>query len=303
LLCFGWLEKGLSVSNLIEGFLGKSVEGKKSRIPAKLDYWQSATGLFLALFMWGHMFFVSSILVSKDFMYSVTKMFEGVSFIDGGNPFIVSVAVAIVLTIIIIHAVLGMRKFPANYRQYRAFRTHMKMMEHEDTTLWFIQAFTGFAMFFLASAHLFIMLTKPETIGPFGSADRMITDWMWPIYLLLLLAVEFHGSIGLYRLSVKWGWFEGSDAKVTRANLKKVKWAITAFFLILGLTTLAAYMKIGLEHRDHAGQRFQPTAMIIQHANSIIYSKNQNIDMNTETPFRALVARNFSGIHFQGKGV
>ncbi len=290
------------MSNLIEGFLGKSVEGKKSRMPAKLDYWQSATGLFLALFMWGHMFFVSSILVSKDFMYSVTKMFEGVSFIKGGNPFLVSIAVAIVTTIIVIHAGLAMRKFPANYRQYQAFRTHMGMMKHEDTTLWFIQAFTGFAMFFLASAHVFIMLTKPETIGPYGSADRMISEWMWPVYLLLLLAVEFHGSIGLYRLCVKWGWFEGEDAKVTRVKLKKVKWAITIFFLVLGLATLAAYMKIGLEHRDQAGQRYQPTAMTIKNIDSGIYSKNQNRDMNAETSFRTLVAMNFSGIHFQKKG-
>ncbi len=290
------------MSNLIEGFLGKSVEGRKSRMPAKLDYWQSATGLFLALFMWGHMFFVSSILISKDFMYSVTKMFEGVAFIKGGNPFLVSIAVAIVITIIIIHAGLGMRKFPANYRQYQAFRTHMKMIKHEDTTLWFIQVFTGFAMFFLASAHVFIMLTKPETIGPYGSSDRMISGWMWPIYLLLLLAVEFHGSIGLYRLCVKWGWFEGSDAKVTRAKLKKVKWAITIFFLVLGFATLAAYMKIGLEHRNQVGQRFHPTAMNIKSISSKTYSEDVNRGMNAETSFRALVARNFSGIHFQKKG-
>ena len=250
------------MSDLIEGFLGKSIGGRKSRIPAKLDYLQSATGLFLALFMWGHMFLVSSILVSKHFMYTVSRMFEGSFFIKGGNPFIVSVIVAIVILIIVIHAGLGMRKFPTNFRQYQIYRTHMKMMKHEDTTLWFIQAFTGFAMFFLASAHVFLMLTRPETIGPYGSSDRVLSGWMWPIYLLLLLAVEFHGSIGLYRLSVKWGWFEGTDAKATRIKLKKFKWAITIFFLVLGLATLAAYMKIGYEHRDQVGQRYHPVAQI-----------------------------------------
>lgn len=279
------------MSNLIEGFLGKSADGKKSRMPAKLDYWQSATGLFLALFMWGHMFFVSSILVSKDFMYSVTKMFEGVSFIKGGNPFLVTIAVAIVITIIVIHAALGMRKFPSNYRQYQAFKTHMGMMKHEDTTLWFIQAFTGFAMFFLASAHLFIMLTKPDTIGPYGSSDRMVSEWMWPIYLLLLLAVEFHGSIGLYRLCVKWGWFEGDNAKETRVKLKKVKWAITIFFLVLGFATLAAYIKIGLEHRDQAGQRYKPSAQV-QIMKNIKISDNMNYNVMS-----------FSGTSFQKKGV
>jgi fumarate reductase subunit C len=43
--------------------------GRKSRWPAKLDWLQSASGLVLGLFMWGHMFFVSSILLGKDAMW------------------------------------------------------------------------------------------------------------------------------------------------------------------------------------------------------------------------------------------
>ena len=102
-----------------------------------------------------------------------------------------------------------MRKFPINYRQFTTFRGHMKMMRHEDTTLWFWQVFTGFALFFLAAPHLYIMLTHPELIGPFESADRVWTGHYWPLYILLLFAVELHGGIGLYRLAVKWGWFAG----------------------------------------------------------------------------------------------
>ena len=77
--------------------------------------------------------------------------------------------------------------------------------------------------------------------------------------ILLLLAVEFHGGIGLYRLAVKWGWFESRDPNATRKRLKRLKWAITVFFLALGVATLAAYIKIGIEHRDHAGERYVPT--------------------------------------------
>ena len=253
-------QKGCRVSDLIEGFLGKSVEGKKSRLPAKLDYVQSATGLFLGLFMWGHMFFVSTILISKDFMYTVAKFFEGSMLFEEPKPGLVSIVVGFVFIVFIVHAAMGMRKLPSNFRQWQAYRTHMKMMKHDETSMWFIQAFTGFAMFFLGSAHLFLMLTQPGTIGPFGSGDRMLT--MWPFYLLLLFAVEFHGSIGLYRLCVKWGWFEGVDAKATRKTLKKVKWAITVFFLVLGLATLIAYLKIGMEHSDKAGEKYHPTTQI-----------------------------------------
>ena len=35
--------------------------------------------------------------------------------------------------------------------------------------------------------------------------------------------------------------------------LKRLKWAITIFFLTLGLLTLAAYMKLGHERRDREG--------------------------------------------------
>jgi fumarate reductase subunit C len=75
----------------------------------------------------------------------------------------------------------------------------------------------------------------------------------------MLFAVELHGGIGLYRLVVKWGWFEGRNPDATRAALKKLKWALTVFFLVLGLVTLGAYIKIGEAHADRAGERYVPT--------------------------------------------
>ena len=138
------------------------------------------------------------------------------------------------------------------------FASHRQMLRHEDTTLWWLQALTGFALFFLASVHLYQMLAHPGDIGPYESADRVWSGRWWPLYLVLLFAVELHGGVGLYRLAVKWGWFEGEDPNRTRALLKRLKWGITVFFLALGLLTLAAYMKIGHEHRDRAGERYVP---------------------------------------------
>jgi len=76
----------------------------------------------------------------------------------------------------------------------------------------------------------------------------------------MLLAVEFHGGIGLYRLAIKWGWFEGDDPRRSRARLVRVKWGLITFLLVLGLMSLGAYMKIGFEHADRAGERYQPSA-------------------------------------------
>ncbi len=42
------------MSDLVEGYLGKTEEGRKSRLPAKLDFIQSFTGGFLKLYLCGH---------------------------------------------------------------------------------------------------------------------------------------------------------------------------------------------------------------------------------------------------------
>jgi fumarate reductase subunit C len=231
----------------------------KSRWPARLDWVQSASGLVLGLFMWVHMFFVSSILISEDAMWAVARAFEGYFFFNRSFPGLVSALVGGVFALFICHAALALRKFPTNYRQYVSFRRTMREMRHEDTTLWFWQVFTGFALFFMASVHLYIMMTHPSRIGPYESADRVWTDLMWPLYLVMLLAVEMHGGIGLYRLCMKWGWFAGKDDVATRKRLKGLKWAITVFFLVLGLATLAAYIRIGIEHAPQYGQPYVPT--------------------------------------------
>jgi fumarate reductase subunit C len=173
----------------------------------------------------------------------------------------------VIFIIFITHAAMGMRKLPGSFKQYQVMKAHANNMGHDDTKLWFVQAFTGFAMFFLGSIHLYVIMTNSADIGPYASADRVWSEWMWPLYLLLLLAVELHGTIGLYRLAVKWGWFDGKDPKASRARLKAWKKILTIFFLVLGFATLAAYMKIGYENAQNGtvGQKYAPTAHIIEY--------------------------------------
>ena len=79
-------------ADLIAG-TGLDQKVRKSHWPARLDVLQSASGLFLGLFMWGHMAFVSSILISKDAMWRVTRMFEGQFFLGKSYPGIVAAIV------------------------------------------------------------------------------------------------------------------------------------------------------------------------------------------------------------------
>ena len=84
------------------------------RWPARLDFLQSATGLLLGLFMWVHMFFVATILLGKDVMWTVARMFEGY-FIFGRPVYgLVSALVATIATLFVVHAALAVRKLPAN---------------------------------------------------------------------------------------------------------------------------------------------------------------------------------------------
>ena len=201
-----------STQDVIAG-VGLADRPRKSRWPARMDLAQSLSGLALGLFMWGHMFFVSSILLGQDAMWTITKLFEGYFFLGKAYPGIVSVVVATVFALVIVHAFLAMRKFPANYQQYRTFMGHRKLMAHEDTTLWWVQAVTGFLLFFLAAVHLYQMLMHPGDIGPYESGDRVWSGRWWPLYLVMLLrgrAARRHRPVPP---RVKWGWFEGKDAE------------------------------------------------------------------------------------------
>jgi len=251
-----------SSNQLIAG-VGLARVTRKSRWPARLDRAQSGTGLLLALFMWGHMIFVSSILLGKDAMWTVTKMFEGYFFFGKPYPILVSFVVLGVIALLLAHAALAVRKFPINYRQWTTFVEHKKMLHHGDTTLWYWQVVTGFALFFIATPHLYVMLMHPDLIGPYGSADRVWTGSYWPLYIVLLLAVELHAGIGLYRLSVKWDWFGGADPAATRKKLKTFKWALTVFLLALGFASLAAYIKIGIAQveSNNVGKPYVPAAL------------------------------------------
>jgi fumarate reductase subunit C len=239
---------------------------KKSRIQARLDLAQSGTGLILGLFMWAHMLLVGSVILGKGSFNFVAKTLE-LSFLSDtghGYPIAVFFAVLTIFTLFIIHALLGVRKFPISWKQHRIMRDQMQMMNHTDTNLWYIQVVTGFLMFFLGSVHLYIMLTNPGNIGPYLSADRVVSGNMWFLYLILLICVELHATIGIYRLCMKWGWFAGKDARASRKKLKVLKNRLTIFFLSVGILALLVFIVIGINHRDRVGERYESHAAVVE---------------------------------------
>ena len=253
------MQNNNKIDLIIEGLLDKKVDGTKSRIPAKLDFYQSVSGLILAIFIKFHLIFVSSILISEEFMHKVDKILSGSLIVEGGDPaFIVGSAFTLFI-ILVFHAFLAIRKFPNSYSEHRNFVSHIKMFPHGDTKLWYVQIITGFILFFFVSIHLYQMMSEPSNIGPYLSSDRIWSDYAWVMYIILLIAVEFHATIGLYRLAVKWGWFNGKTYKAIRKKLKTVRNVIILFYLFLGILSLLTYMKIGYEHQDNYGQKYIST--------------------------------------------
>ncbi|KAA1194070.1 fumarate reductase cytochrome b subunit [Pseudohalioglobus sediminis] len=229
-----------------------------NRWPARLDLLQSLSGLLLVLFIWGHMFFESSILLGKDAMLWVTKMFEGEHLFGQPYPLLVSAAAAIVFLLIALHALLALRKFPASYRQYQRLNQHVGSIRHLDTTLWVVQVITGFLLFFLASVHLLVVMVQPDNIGPYASSDRIWSGRFWILYAFLLLVVHVHAGIGIYRLAMKWGPFSAATSGLWRGRIKLTVYCIVAFYLCLGTASLVTYMRIGAEHAPYAGERYDP---------------------------------------------
>jgi len=227
-------------------------------MPALLDRWQSITGLILGLFIIGHMFFTSSILFGKEIMYAETKLFEGSLFLDRPQPMLVGIAATIIFVIFVIHAGLAMRKFPYRWREYKVLKTHSAHMGHTDTILWMVQAVTGFGMFFLGSAHLWMMMSMPEKIGPYASSDRIYSDNMGFLYAWLIALVILHAMVGLYRLTVKWGFTLRTHPREGRARNKKLMWGAIIFFSLLAYSALGTYWQIGKEHRRNYGERYIP---------------------------------------------
>jgi fumarate reductase subunit C len=111
------------------------------------------------------------------------------------------------------------------------------------------------------------MAIDADWMGPYASADRIFSDNIWILYIILLISVELHATIGLYRLVVKWGWFEGDDYRKSRIRYKKIRNGIIAFYLILGIASLATYMKIGYHHKDNYGQKYHHSSALVVEIN------------------------------------
>jgi len=229
------------------------------RWAARFDRWQSLTGLALALFIWVHLTGDSSILIGPQAFTAVGHFWEGYPLLDRPYPILTALAGIGIAILIVAHAFLAMRKFPTSAKQWRIIHAQAREMRHGDTRMWLVQAWTGFAMFFLAPVHLYMVIARPDDIGPIVSAQRVVYDGFWVLYALLILAVVPHAAIGLYRLAVKWGVLPSRDPQRGRRRARAGAWSLMIVFTVLSLLALGQFVRIGLEHPRSAD--LAPAAM------------------------------------------
>ena len=229
---------------------------RRSPWDARLDVLQSASGLFLALVLTVHLLLVASILIGEPTFFRVVKSLE-LNF-DGvhGYPWVVSLIGLGIGGLIALHALIALRKFPQNWRQWQRLGVQLNTQVHRDTRLWVWQVLTGFAIFFFVPLHLWTMVLQPEAIDPWQSGARVRDFGMIWVYLPLLLMADLHAMIGVYRLAIKWGGI--SPAR--RQSLQRLKTGLSVLFISLGLLSLLALWRVAPPDSPEARQ---------QHANIV----------------------------------
>jgi len=221
------------------------------------------SGLILALFMWGHVVLVGSILTGERGFDWLATFLE--------DYYIAQPTVIAIFTLFLVHAVFAARKIPAQLRERKriielakglrnsgrekvATRTeHSPFRPHTESMLWIWQVRTGMIILVLGSFHL-ILLGLDVFTPLFGegygidSATSMarVSAGLWLPYGILLLCVEFHASVGLYRLAIKWG----ADLWLSRTAMHRIEQVILWLILFVGSVTLlvlAGWMSPPLE--------------------------------------------------------
>jgi len=198
------------------------------------------SGLFLALFMWGHMVLVGSILTGERGFDWMATMLE--------DYYIAQPTVLAIFLLFLVHAVLASRKIPAQLQERRQMiklgrdlKRSSGFDPHVESMLWIWQVRTGMVVLVLGSFHL--ILLGMDTLTPlFGervgiesvTSLARVQAGLWLPYAVLLVCVEFHASVGLYRLAVKWGLFSRLSRPILHAIERIILWA----FLGLGAVIL-----------------------------------------------------------------
>ncbi len=199
-----------------------------ARTETIMEVVQAGTGVALVGFMWSHVVLVSSVLLGSSVMNRLAGFLEETQLAYWGSP--------VVVLMFFVHAVLASRKIPFRMAERAAYTERVAELKHWDSITWGAQVVTGMMVLVLGAIHLWAILTDFPILAE-KSGARVHGRYLL-LYIPLLLAVEIHASVGLYRAAMKWG-------SLDRAALHRLGGLLTVFFLALGTATLVALWRLG----------------------------------------------------------
>jgi fumarate reductase subunit C len=188
--------------------------------------------------MWGHMLLVGSILLGNRGFDWMALQLE--------HYYIAQPTVLAIFAIFIVHAVFASRKIPAKLRERQQVIAlskdlHRSWEPHIDSLLWIWQVRTGVVILVLGSFHIILLGVDVFTplygdhVGIESETTlARVAAGLWLPYAALLLCVEFHASVGLYRLAIKWG----VGKTLSRRTLSYIERILFWLILVFGTVTL-----------------------------------------------------------------
>jgi fumarate reductase subunit C len=241
---------------MTESFETIDASAREARNQLFYELLSGVSGFMLAAFMWGHMLLVGSILTgARGFDWLASGLEE---------YYIAQPTVVVIVFLFLLHGVLASRKIPAQLRERkkmihlakglnrvgRGWPTseagHASFKPHIESLLWIWQVRTGMVILVLGSFHL-VLLGLDVMTPMFGSYRGIesattlarVSGGLWPLYAVLLLCVEFHASVGLFRLAIKWG----VGSRLSRSTLWKIEQVL--FWAILGFGVITLFVLAG----------------------------------------------------------
>jgi len=190
---------------------------------------QMVSGLLLVLFLWTHMLFVAAILLGVNAFNALAHVMEQYG--------LVPIAVVFLILVVGSHVGAVLRRIPGQWDEQKIVWRHAKIIHHKDTWSWVFQVVTGSALLLLVIIH--VAVVSFAGISAKLSAGRVQGGFL-VFYLVLLILSEYHASVGLYRIFVKWSW-------LGRHSLNRVLSVISLLTVALGAVTLWIFYTLGAQ--------------------------------------------------------
>lgn len=191
---------------------------------SRLDFWQAASGILLAVFVAMHLILEGTAVLSPKLTNVIAKFMEA--------TYLTQIAAPVVVALVIFHFYIAARKMPFRAGELGIFVRHSRTFREADTWLWLVQVATAIVILVSVFFHVYTVMTNLP-IEAAKSAVRLHSGWL-PFFVVFLPCVILHTGIGVYRLAVKFGYCTSA----TRPAWKKWAWIVMGCYLLLGVMAI-----------------------------------------------------------------